>query len=100
MIKARSTLLSLTQAKRRDGRRVHDRGNRQIVIALVVRDRGLGQRIEYPVYRTGVIPVLLQLCLNVCHDLVRVQTIKSINRAIVWIGSVARIVTPRRVPIA
>jgi hypothetical protein len=33
----------LTQAQRGNGRGVHDRGDRQVVIPLVVGDRGLGR---------------------------------------------------------
>src|SRR5437879_9184363 len=55
-------------------------------------------RSELPVDRAGVVPVPLQLCLHVDHDLVRRQIAVTIDRTVVRIVSVSDL-TPRRIPV-
>ena len=72
--------------------------DRQPVVALIIRDGCPGQRPDDAVHRVLIISELLQRALHVGHDLVGRKTVVSVNRLVVLIIRVVRIVAPCRIP--
>jgi len=91
---------SLIQSERLDCRLINCSGNEQAVITLKI---GKGRSRLY-VKRTGywaaVVARLLQCHLNVRDDLIRQEITVSVNRSVVIVIIIERIVAPGRIPIA
>jgi len=82
----------------RSERWVVDAGrDRHAMVALVTRNRALGERTHFAVDGVGVIAELLQLRLNAGDDLIRGRGGGAVDRLVVLIIRVG-IVTPGRVP--
>src|SRR5437762_3776403 len=96
----RSFKRALFQSKRLDCRLVDCSGNRQALVALVIRQSRTRLDVQRTRYCLGVITCLLQGHLNIRDRLIGQQITVSVNGAIVIVVARERIVTQRRIPIA
>ena len=73
-------------------------GDRKSSVLLVAAQGSLGYRAESSVHPRGVIAEALQFGLHVGDGLIRWQAVVFVDRPIVVVGGVIRVVTPGRVP--
>src|SRR5439155_13454291 len=91
---------ALIQSKRLDRWLVDRSRNKQTLITLIIRQGGTRLYAERTGNRTAVVTRLLQCHLNIHNYLVGKQITVSVDRPVVIVIAVERIVTPGRIPIA
>src|SRR6266481_2520813 len=91
---------ALIQSKRLDGRLVNCSGNQQALVTLIIRKRRSRLYVERAGYWTKIVTRILQHCLNIRDDLIGQQIAVSIDRSVLIVIIIARIIAPGRVPIA
>src|SRR6266542_1018092 len=96
----RICVTGLIQPQRLDCRLVDRSGNKQTLVALIIRQGGTRLHAERTGNRTAVVTRLLQCHLNIHDHLVGQQITVSVDRAIVIIITVERIVAQGGIPIA
>ena len=90
----------LIQPKRLDCGLVDRSGNEQTLVALIIRQGRSRLYVERAGYRTKVVTGILQHYLNIRDDLIGQQIAVSIDRSVLIVIIVARIIAPGWIPIA
>ena len=90
----------LIQPKGLDCRLVDRSGNEQTLVALIIRQGRSRLYVERAGYRTKVVTGILQHYLNICDDLIGQQIAVSIDRSVLIVIIIARIIAPGWIPIA
>src|SRR5205823_4773711 len=92
--------LLIDKPKRNQRRSIDRAGDRQAVVQLIICNRLSRYRSEHAIDRLGEVAELLQLVLHVGDDLVRRQTIIAVDRAVVSVVRIIRIVSVSRIPVS
>src|SRR6266487_296720 len=99
-VKIETPARALIQSKRLDRRLVDRSGNKQTLVALIIRQGGTRLYAERTRNRTAVVTRLLQCHLNIRDHLVGQQITVSVDWAIVIVITTERIVAQGGIPIA
>src|SRR6266487_4077355 len=99
-VKIETPARALIQSKRLDRRLVNRSGNKQTLVALIIRQGGTRLYAERTRNRAAVVTRLLQCHLNIRDHLVRQQITVGVDGAVIIVIIVERIVTQSRIPIA
>src|SRR6266568_1673128 len=99
-VKIETPARALIQPKRLNCWLVNCSCNQQALVTLIIRKGRSRLHIERAGYRAGVVTRILQHCLNIRDDLIGQQIAVSIDRSVLIVIIVARIIAPRWIPIA
>src|SRR5437899_1573522 len=96
----RSLSTPLNQSQRAHGRFVHDTRGIQSVVLLVSGQGAASVNSQRTVDVSGIVAELLERVLHVHDDLVRQQIAIGVNRSVIIVALIVRIVSPSRIPIS
>src|SRR6266567_4299918 len=99
-VKIETPARALIQSQRLDCRLVNCSGNQQALVTLIVRKGRSRLYVERAGYWTGVVTRILQHRLNICDDLIGQQIAVSVDRSVLIVIIIARIIAPGWIPIA